>query len=498
MTTSTSRITGVRNWTCVALLAAAACLGGVRAAEAATEFPVASLGDIWFQADQAGFMDDDGSPYEEYYFRVSNSQLEFTEADEGWYEGRVFVKLTFRDAEGDKVGEASHRYEFTVPDQPTALSPDHAQILVLREALDPRTAIVDLEMEDLNARKRGLLYFITGKRQNGTAVGLIDPPPFLSDSLGISDVQFAWQVEPAKDESPFVKHDMNVIPNPSRSYGLLQPRLAAYYEVYDRHQSEEATTYLIQYDMMNPAGEVVRSHPDTVVSDSGAWAKVVTFDLTRMGSGEYRLRTTVTRPDAGISGVSERPFSLIWRTDSWERTERDILDEARVLFTENEYERFKTMSAGDRELYIEQFWADADPSPGSATNELRNEFMRRVAFANRHYSTSRRGMLTDRGRIYIRFGEPDEVERQLIPTRGDQLDQLVGDLTRENARGRMLASNDEIDTRPYEVWTYTQQGHPLFPEREFTTSVTGLRFVFVDETGTGHYVLRYASDFIGF
>ena len=74
----------------------------------------------------------------------------------------------------------------------------------------------------------------------------------------------------------------------------------------------------------------------------------------------------------------------------------------------------------------------------------------------------------------------------------------MGELTEENAEGRLLATNDETDTRPYEIWTYTRQGTPLFPEREFTTSLTGLRFVFVDETGTGRYVLRYSSDFIGY
>ena len=38
----------------------------------------------------------------------------------------------------------------------------------------------------------------------------------------------------------------------------------------------------------------------------------------------------------------------------------------------------------------------------------------------------------------------------------------------------------------------------LFPEREFATSLTGLQFVFIDETGTGHWVLRYQSDFVNY
>ena len=107
-------------------------------------------------------------------------------------------------------------------------------------------------------------------------------------------------------------------------------------------------------------------------------------------------------------------------------------------------------------------------------------------------------MLTDRGRLYIRFGEPDEIQQEIMPTQGTQLDGRVSELVDENPAASLLATNDRVDNRPYEVWIYTRQGSPLFPEREQGTSVTGLRFVFVDETGTGDYILRYSSDFIGY
>ena len=62
----------------------------------------------------------------------------------------------------------------------------------------------------------------------------------------------------------------------------------------------------------------------------------------------------------------------------------------------------------------------------------------------------------------------------------------------------MLSTADGFDTRAFEVWNYTRQGVPLFPEREVGVTTTGLQFVFIDETGTGDYVLRYQSDFIGY
>ncbi len=490
------RRTGPRGFLAGLLLAAlgAAAPGPARAAD----FPISSTGDIWFQADYAGFLGDDGQVQEEYYLRVLNNQLTFQD-EEGTLTANLYVRLTFRDADDNELGQAGHRYRLQVADQSVAGSADHAQILLLREPLDPRAASVEVQLEDLNVRKRGLLYMFTGKRKNGTAEGPLIPPPFRGRDFGVSDIQFAWEVHDGTPDSPFRKNDLDVVPNPGRSYGLLQPRMQIYYEVYDRRDSTRAGgRYRIRYQIQSPDGRKLDAIPDSVESRSGEWVRVTSFDVSRLPTGEYGLQVTVTDPATGAEASSSRPFSVIWKSGSWDRTEEDKLDEARVLFTEDQFDQFKSMSSGDRELYLEQFWAKADPSPGTARNELRNEFMRRVQFANHHYGTGGKGMLTDRGRIYIRFGEPDEVDRELVPTKDNQLDQLVPELSDENSAARTLASNDEVDTRAYEVWTYTRQGTPLFPEREKTTSVTGLKFVFVDESGTGRYVLRYSSDFIGY
>ncbi len=468
-------------------------------ATAAPDFPLASTGDIWFQADYAGFRGSNGGVQEEYYFKISNNQLTFEPDADSVYTGKVYVQLTFKDADDNELGKAGHRYQFQVADGDVAVSPDHAQILLLREPLDPRAASVEVQVEDLNARKRGILYLFTGKRKNGKAEGALIPPPFVGKRFGVSDIQFAWEVHEGSPDSPFEKNDLDVVPNPSRGYGLFLSRVSAYYEVYDLRDSlGVAKTYYIDHLLQDPSGETVRIVPDTVRSGSREWVKVMTFDVSALPSGEYTLAVSVRDSADGGEANSSRSFNLLWKTGSWDRTEQEILNEARVLFTEKEYDRFRSMSTGDREQYVEKFWADADPDPTSAGNPLRQEFLRRVAYATRHFGSDGKGMLSDRGRMYIRFGEPDEIERELLPTQDNQLDQLVAGLSEQNAAGRTLATNDEVDTRPYEIWTYTRQGSPLFPDRERTTSVTGLKFVFVDESGTGRYILRYSSDFIGY
>ena len=66
----------------------------------------------------------------------------------------------------------------------------------------------------------------------------------------------------------------------------------------------------------------------------------------------------------------------------------------------------------EREQFIGQFWERRDPTPGTAANETKEEHYRRIANANQKYraASGTPGWRTDRGRIYISFGPPDELE----------------------------------------------------------------------------------------
>ena len=65
----------------------------------------------------------------------------------------------------------------------------------------------------------------------------------------------------------------------------------------------------------------------------------------------------------------------------------------------------------ERERFIVQFWDRRDPTPGTVENEYKIEHYRRIAFTNARYGTpALAGWKTDRGRIYIVYGPPDEME----------------------------------------------------------------------------------------
>lgn len=67
----------------------------------------------------------------------------------------------------------------------------------------------------------------------------------------------------------------------------------------------------------------------------------------------------------------------------------------------------------EREIFIEAFWKQRDPTPGTPENEFRNEHYRRIDYANKFFGreTTRPGWKTDRGRIYIILGDPIDIDR---------------------------------------------------------------------------------------
>ncbi|MGD0869795.1 MAG: GWxTD domain-containing protein [Bryobacteraceae bacterium] len=86
-------------------------------------------------------------------------------------------------------------------------------------------------------------------------------------------------------------------------------------------------------------------------------------------------------------------------------------EDVAYIITDEERAAFHRLQTDDeREHFIEQFWLRRDPTPGTPENEFREEHYRRIAYVNEHFSSRIPGWKTDRGRIYITYGPPDEIE----------------------------------------------------------------------------------------
>ncbi len=86
-------------------------------------------------------------------------------------------------------------------------------------------------------------------------------------------------------------------------------------------------------------------------------------------------------------------------------------EDVRYIITPEEEQAFKQLSNDEeRDQFIEQFWLRRDPTPDTPENEFKEEHYRRIAYANEHFAAGIPGWRTDRGRMYIIWGPPDEID----------------------------------------------------------------------------------------
>ena len=140
-----------------------------------------------------------------------------------------------------------------------------------------------------------------------------------------------------------------------------------------------------------------------------------------------------------------------------------LSEDVLYIITDEERTAFKRLATDEeREQFIEQFWLRRDPSPDSQENEFKEEHYRRIAYANERYASGIPGWKTDRGRIYITFGPPDEIESH--PSGGTY--------ERPFEEGGGTTS-----TFPFEKWRY----------RWIQDIGSDIMIEFVDPTMTGEY-----------
>lgn len=143
----------------------------------------------------------------------------------------------------------------------------------------------------------------------------------------------------------------------------------------------------------------------------------------------------------------------------------DWIGEVDPILTQAERDAWKKLATDEeREKFIEDFWHSRDPDPDTQENEFKDEFFERVAYANEHFSSGKPGRLTDRGRIYIKFGKPDEIESH----------PAGGFYQRSPNEG-----GGSTSTYPFEKWFY----------RYLPNVDSGVELEFVDPTGSGEYRL---------
>jgi len=253
--------------------------------------------------------------------------------------------------------------------------------------------------------------------------------------------------------------------------------------------------------VLDADGQVV-AEQETTAAPAARLVASVALDVATQPAGGYDLEVKAWQEGDAGALLRRAHFSIAWLLSSWLRDPSEADDVVHFLLSADEEGRFARLQVGERERFLEDFWRVRDPSPDTAENEAREAFLQRIEHANHTFGGGGldRGMFSDMGRVYVRYGEPDEVLKQVIPAGDQTLLQAIRDLelTEDRPTGDVHQKGLGGDTRPYEVWVY--EGRLGAPPDADPTIAERLRarrrlvFLFVDEQGYGHYTLRYSTE----
>jgi len=246
--------------------------------------------------------------------------------------------------------------------------------------------------------------------------------------------------------------------------------LSYYAEVYP--WAGAATAGELRADVLGEGGRnVISVAPRAIQLDPRGGVTRGRIDLAGLPEGSYRLRLRVRLGDSTL--VAEAPFRMgtlvvvAAETGAADADPFEGISEARldslyapltyILDSRTEAGVYSRLSVDGKRRFLREFWLRRDPTPGDAENAAMRDFYRAVAYANDAFRQGRGragamlGWRTDRGRIYLRYGRPDEMLKR--PVAG---------------------------SRPYEVWKYTRD-RPYW-------------YVFSDRNAMGDYILIGTSD----
>ena len=481
------------------LLAAGSPAWGALDLEDARPLPWTSTEGLLFFVDAVSFpgLEDSGAGRTEFVVRVPLGALALDESLGVAMEGRLRVKI--KNQRGKAFLELEKPFRMQI--EPPAEGEFSLGHVVATEAALPQGWYeAEVKLEDLHTDKVGLVYAGRDVPEDGRARGIFQVPDFSQDPIPVSEVLSAWQILPSEGGSgPFQRGAQAVIPNPSRTYGLYNERATFYYEF---SGSSGADPIFATARVEDDSGAVLlRADPAPLLSSGPSFSQTA-FDIGSLPAGGYDLVLVV---GGGSHPEVERRvrFNVAWRLYTWRGDAHDRVDEVHFLVDDqDEEDRFTERTPGEQEAILNAYWKERDPDPTTVENEERERFYERVFYVNQHYDMPgiEKGMFTDRGRIYIRFGPPDDIRREVMPTHGLQVDDIAKEIT--ESRGFEFAAplkgrgNIGADMRSFEVWTYDRLLSPTTEEARDVGPSAPLRrvFIFVDEEGYGNFLLRYSNE----
>ncbi|HES59629.1 MAG TPA: GWxTD domain-containing protein, partial [Caldithrix sp.] len=289
------------------------------------------------------------------------------------------------------------------------------------------------------------------------------------NGLFLSDIELCSKISQDTVKSIYFKNGLKVVPNPRRTFDVLQPMLYFYVETNNlSYDVSQQTQYAFSYAIITTDGDTVKERKPVLKNIAGPkLVEIGGFNVMALPQNHYflvikakdlltnkevtaRTRFQVYKPTSETVPSEEDQNAIITGIYG-EFTKEDLEKEfsvAQYLTSRDEEKVFKKLeNAEAMKSFLINFWQSKDQQYAKKAGEFRKEYMNRVDIANERFrSMGREGWKTDRGRVFLIYGEPNEYER--FPS--------------------------SMDVLPYIIWHYYDLEGSQF-------------FVFVDMDGFGDY-----------
>jgi GWxTD domain-containing protein len=300
-------------------------------------------------------------------------------------------------------------------------------------------------------------YRLNARLRDRNSVDLVRPVAldlklrgFGQDIPAISSIEFLRQAGAIEQDSQFVRGDKKLIPSVSIMYGDDCPDLIFYYEVYNNPDFKGE--YLASYHITN--GDKFTSIDTTLFPSQGKITPhTESIDVDSLAPGDYKIETVIHSPGSKLEIKHTDTFFIGWSVIGLVKNDyKTAVDQLRYIASRDQMKKLLDAAPQDHLRVWNEFWASQDPTPSTPENEKKEEYYKRVRYADLNFGNfGRNGWKTDMGMVYITYGPPDEIERHPF----------------------------DIDSKPYQIWYYYEQ------KRVFS---------FVDVNGYGDYELIYTYD----
>lgn len=309
---------------------------------------------------------------------------------------------------------------------------------------------------------------LTGIKTDSIFLNNIDITSY-GNGLQISDIELCSSIAASRDTAQiFYKNSLQVVPNPSLVFGGVHfPIVWHYLELYNLNKD---SAYIIETNIYDQRGVRKRKSDKRKQYNVTNAVDVGTTTISNLPSGKYHYQVRILDKDSNeIASVRKQFFTnnphipLTASTDLSRGSEflgmssDELVKEFRMaqyIATDEEIRTFNKLTEieGMRE-FLSKFWSEVERGRLGRDPVSRIEYLHRTSIVNESYrNMSREGWRTDRGRVYLLYGQPDDIQR--YPSS-------------ENAK-------------PYEIWEYHQIEN-------------GVIFVFVDRSGFGEYRLVHST-----